>query len=49
MWSLGVMAFELLTGKPALSMLEGKDKVGLFDGFLFALFSPQCSITFQMQ
>jgi serine/threonine protein kinase len=26
-WSLGVMAFELLTGKPALCMLEGKEKV----------------------
>lgn len=26
-WSLGVMAFELLTGKPALAMNEGKDKV----------------------
>jgi serine/threonine protein kinase len=26
-WSLGVMAFELLTGKPALSLLGGKEKV----------------------
>ena len=26
-WSLGVMAFELLTGKPALSMLDGKKPV----------------------
>jgi serine/threonine protein kinase len=26
-WSLGVMAFELLTGKFAFCMLEGKDKV----------------------
>jgi serine/threonine protein kinase len=26
-WSLGVMAFELLTGKPALCMFEGKKKV----------------------
>ena len=26
-WSLGVMAFELLTGKPALRMHEGKDQV----------------------
>jgi serine/threonine protein kinase len=26
-WSLGVMAFELLTGKPAVYMFEGKDKV----------------------
>jgi serine/threonine protein kinase len=26
-WSLGVMAFELLTGSPALRMTEGKDKV----------------------
>ena len=25
-WSLGVMAFELLTGQPALRMHEGKDK-----------------------
>ena len=28
-WSLGVMAFELLTGDPALLMHEGKDKVRL--------------------
>ena len=28
MWSLGVMAFELLTGRPAMSMV-GKDKVGV--------------------
>jgi serine/threonine protein kinase len=26
-WSLGVMAFELLTGKPALSMFEARDSV----------------------
>jgi serine/threonine protein kinase len=26
-WSLGVMAFELLTGSPALRMTEGKEKV----------------------
>lgn len=26
-WSLGVMAFELLTGKPALRMTEGKEQV----------------------
>jgi serine/threonine protein kinase len=26
-WSLGVMAFELLTGTRALCMLEGEDKV----------------------
>jgi serine/threonine protein kinase len=26
-WSLGVMAFELLTGKPALSMFGWKEKV----------------------
>jgi serine/threonine protein kinase len=26
-WSLGVMACELLTGKPALCMIEGKDKI----------------------
>jgi hypothetical protein len=26
-WSLGVMAFELLTGKPALRMTEGKETV----------------------
>ena len=26
-WSGGVMAFELLTSSPAVSMLEGKDKV----------------------
>jgi serine/threonine protein kinase len=26
-WSLGVMAFELLTGSPALRMTEGKAKV----------------------
>jgi serine/threonine protein kinase len=26
-WSLGVMAFELLTGKFAFNMLEGKNKV----------------------
>jgi serine/threonine protein kinase len=26
-WSLGVMAFELLTGKPALNMFEAKDNV----------------------
>lgn len=26
-WSLGVMAFELFTGKSALRMIEGKDKV----------------------
>lgn len=26
-WSLGVMAFELLTGDPAVSMVHGKDKV----------------------
>ena len=26
MWSLGVMAFELLVGQPALRMHEGKDK-----------------------
>lgn len=26
-WSLGVIAYELLTGKPALSMMEGKEKV----------------------
>lgn len=26
-WSLGVMAFERLTGSPALSMLEGKENV----------------------
>jgi serine/threonine protein kinase len=26
-WSLGVMAFELLTGKPALNMKQGKEKV----------------------
>ena len=25
-WSLGVMAFELLVGQPALRMHEGKDK-----------------------
>ena len=25
-WSLGVIAFELLTGQPALRMHEGKDK-----------------------
>jgi serine/threonine protein kinase len=29
-WSLGVMAFELLTGKPALHMTEGKDTVCSF-------------------
>jgi serine/threonine protein kinase len=28
-WSLGVMAFELLTGEPALSMHEGKEFVYL--------------------
>ena len=26
-WSLGVIAFELLTGQSAVSMHEGKDKV----------------------
>ena len=26
-WSLGVMAFELLTGKPALSLVHGKELV----------------------
>jgi hypothetical protein len=26
-WSLGVMAFELLTGQPALRMREGKEYV----------------------
>ena len=26
-WSLGVMAFELLTGDPALLMHAGRDKV----------------------
>ena len=26
-WSLGVMAYELLTGKPALRMTEGKENV----------------------
>ena len=25
-WSLGVMAFELLTGKPAFAMVGGKDQ-----------------------
>jgi serine/threonine protein kinase len=29
-WSLGVMAFELLTGEPALHMIEGKDTVRNF-------------------
>lgn len=32
-WSLGVMAFELLTGKAALLMHEGKDKV-LFQHYI---------------
>ena len=26
-WSLGVMAFELLTGKPAMAMVGGKEQV----------------------
>lgn len=26
-WSLGVMAFELLTGEPALQMQQGKEEV----------------------
>lgn len=34
-WSLGVMAFELLTGRPAVSMVEGKGKVG--DSFFLSL------------
>lgn len=34
MWSLGVMAFELLTGKPSLRVVEGTDKVLI----------PQCKV-----
>jgi serine/threonine protein kinase len=29
-WSLGVMAFELLTGEPAFKMLNGKEKARTF-------------------
>jgi hypothetical protein len=36
-WSLGVMAFELLTGSPALRLTEGRDKVRLHECLSLAL------------
>lgn len=38
-WSLGLMAFELLTGQPALRMREGKEAVRLLLGFISLVYS----------
>jgi hypothetical protein len=38
-WSLGVMAFELLTGEPALHMTEGKDRVRSSSGLTTQMFT----------
>jgi serine/threonine protein kinase len=49
-WSLGVMAFELLTGKPALNMFEAKDNVRTLPlQLFFAALSNVCNLEALLQ